>query len=176
MTQDVVSPSEQVTYEYATVRAERDRESLYQDTYRSLGWTIEGSSLSPANPATVTLKLKRPRRITNRPQVVELQRKAERALSEIASLEKSKSTSALATALTVGIVGTAFLAGSVFAIDADNWGLSIPLGTVGLLGWLAGYLSFGWLKSRRTATVVPRIEDQYDIVYEASEQAAHLLR
>ncbi len=166
-----------VTYEYASIRAERDLEPLYRDTYAGFGWSIEG--YGPALPSTafVTLKLKRPRHLRNRPQVVELQRKAEHALAEIARLEKTKTTSAFATSMAVGIVGCAFLAGSVFAISGghDDWGLSIPLGAIGLLAWLAGYLTFGRVRARRTAAATPLIDHQYDVVYEACEQAAHLL-
>ncbi len=167
--------ADRVTYEYTTIRAMRDLESLYQDTYRNFGWIVDGYGSSLPNTGAVILKLKRPRRIKNRPQVVELQRKAERALTEIAALEKSKGTAAFAKSVTIGIIGSAFLAGSVFAIEADNWGLSIPLGVIGLIGWLAGYLAYGRVKARRIATVTPLIDHQYDIVYEAAEQAAHLL-
>lgn len=169
------SPASTVTYEYATIRAERDLESLYRDTYASFGWTVDGYGTALPSTGTVTLKLKRPRRIKNRPPVVELQRKAEQALAEIAALEKSKGTSAFATAMTVGIVGSGFLAGSIFAIDAERWGLSIPLGAIGLIGWLAGYLAYGRVKASRVAKVTPLIDHQYDVVYEASEQAARLL-
>lgn len=175
MSVDLQTPADSVTYEYATVRVERDLESLYRDTYASFGWLIDGYGASGPNPNTVTLKFKRSRHIKNRPQVVELQRKAERALAEIATLEKSKSTGAFITAFTAGLIGSGFLAGSVFAIEASNWGLSIPLGVIGLIGWLAGYLLHGRVKASRTATVTPQIDRQYDVVYEASEQAAHLI-
>lgn len=167
--------TEPATYEYTTVRTVRDLESLYRDTYRNFGWIVDGYGSSLPNANTVALKFKRPRRIKNRPQVVELQRKAERALIEIAALEKSKGTSAFAVSVTTGITGSAFLAGSVFAIDADQWGLSIPLGAIGLIGWLAGYLAYGRVRARRTGRVTPLIDQRYDIVYETSEQAAHLL-
>lgn len=174
---EVASPAsaDPVTYEYATVRAERDLESLYRDTYRGFGWSVEGYGAALPSTTSVSLKLKRPRHIKNRPQVVEMQRKAEHALTEIAALEKSKGTAAFATSMTLGIIGCAPLAGSIFAIDADRWGLSIPLGVVGLLLWLAGYLVHGRIKARRIATVTPLIDRQYDVVYEAAEQAAHLL-
>ncbi len=174
MTEAPAAPTA-VTYEYATVRAERDLESLYRDTYAGFGWTIEGYGPAVPGAGAVTLKLKRVRHLKNRPQVVALQRKAEGALAEIVRLEKTKTTAAFAVSMVIGIVGTALLAGSVFAIDADRWGLSIPLGALGLLGWLAGYLTFGRVRARRTAAATPLIDRQYDVVYEASEEAAHLL-
>lgn len=168
--------SEYVAYDYLNVRAERELEPLYKDTYRSFGWTIEGYGASSPGTGTLTLKLKRDRRIKSRPLVTELQRKAEGALSEIASLERSKSTNPLVLALTIGIVGSAFLAGSVFAItESDHWGLSIPLGAIGLLAWLAGFLSYGRVRARKTAQLTPVIDRQYDIVYETAEHAAQLL-
>ncbi|MGC3955469.1 MAG: hypothetical protein QM804_14675 [Propionicimonas sp.] len=169
-----------VAYEYLTVQADRELELLYRDTYRSFGWIIEATAGGPLgggtpNPATVTLKLKRDRRLRNRPLVNELQRKAEGALAAIRDLEKSRTSTAVATALGIGILGSAFLAGSVFAIEAGLWLLSVPLGAVGLLGWLAGWLAHGKVKARRTSQTAPLIDRQYEIVYDASEQAARLL-
>ncbi len=163
-----------VTYEYTTVRVERDLESLYRDTYAGFGWVVDGYGSSVPNVNAVVLKLKRPRRIKNRPQVVELQRKAEQALTQITALEKSKDTSAFVTAISIGVVGCGLLAGSIFAIDAGRWGVSIPLGAIGLLGWLVGYLAYGRVRTRRSAVVTPLIDHQYDVVYEACEQAANL--
>lgn len=171
----IENPTDSITYEYSTVRVDRDFESLYRDTYRSFGWIVEGYGATLPKVNTVTLKIKRPRRIKNRPQVVELQRQAEHALADIVSLEKSKRTAAVGTSLGVGIAGSAFLAGSVFAITADNWGPGIVLGTVGLLFWLAGWVVYGKVKNRRTTKVLPEIDQRYGIVYEASEKAAHLL-
>ncbi|GAA2182483.1 hypothetical protein GCM10009785_21940 [Brooklawnia cerclae] len=169
-----------VAYEYLTVQADRDLEPLYKDTYRSFGWIIENTTTGvlaggAPNPTTVTLKLKRDRRIRNRPLVNELQRKAESAMEAIHDLENSRTSTALAVALAIGIVGSAFLAGSVFAIEAGLWVLSIPLGAVGLLGWLAGYLAHGRIKARKTTQTAPLIDEQYEIIYDASEQAARLL-
>lgn len=172
-------------YEYSSVRAPRDLEPLYQDTYRSFGWSVEVAELSEpvrALPSpsgarsTVTLKLKRDRNIRNRQMVQTLQRKAESSLATITRLEKSKSAWALAAALTVGILGCGFLAGSVFAIDGGLMVLSIVLGAVGLLGWLAGFLSYLGVKNRRTSTVTPLIDREFDVLFEASAQATRLLQ
>lgn len=93
----------------------------------------------------------------------------------IAALERSKTSAALGLSIGIGIVGSAFLAGSVFSIDAGLVPLSIVLGAVGLLGWLAGYLVHGRVRATRTARVIPLIEAQYDVVYRSGEQAGSLL-
>lgn len=162
-------------YEYLTIQVDRELEALYKDTYRNFGWTIEGYGTGMPNPATVTLKLKRDRRLPNRPAVIEQQRIAEHALATIASLEQSKQTAPMMAALTAGIIGSAFLAGSVFAITANLWLLGIPLGVVGLVGWMAGYVAHGRVRAGRAAKVSPLIDREYETVYAAGEQASHLM-
>jgi hypothetical protein len=164
-----------IAYEYTTIRVDRELEPLYKDAYRNFGWIVEGYGASLPSATAVTLKLKRDRRIKNRPMVLELQRNCENALTAIAHMERSKTTTAMATSLAVGIVGSAFLAGSIFALDADLLVVSIPLGAIGLLGWVGGYFSHGRVKANKTAQLTPLIDRQYDVVYEAGEQATHLL-
>lgn len=171
--------SEYVPYEYLTVHAERDLEPLYADTYRSFGWEVEAVpgvfSGGTPGPHTVALKLKRDRRVRALPEINKLQRTAEDALSAIVATEKSRDSAPLVASLTVGLVGCGFLAGSVFAITADNWGLSIPLGIIGLAAWLGGYLVHGRVKANKAAKTNPLIDEQYEIIYASCTQAAALL-
>ena len=81
----------------------------------------------------------------------------------------------MTAALGIGLVGCAFLAGSVFALEADLLILSIPLGAIGLVCWLGGYLAHGRVQAQRTARVSPLIDQQYNVVYDSGEQASHLL-
>lgn len=46
-----------------------------------------------------------------------------------------------------GIVGAAFLAGSVFSLDADLTALSIVLGAIGLIGWVVGFVAHGRVRA-----------------------------
>lgn len=167
--------TEFVAYEYTTVRAGRELEGLYKDSYRNFGWIIEGYGTNPTNVRTVTLKFKRDRSIKNRPVVLELQRKCENALTAITQMEHAKGTAANTAAMTIGIVGSAFLAGSVFALDADMLLVSVPLGAIGLIGWVLGYFSYGRVKATKIASLAPLIDRQYDVVYETGEQASRLL-
>ncbi|MGO4784439.1 hypothetical protein [Cryobacterium sp. W22_MBD10_FK3] len=162
-------------YEYTTIRVPRDLESIYADSYRNFGWITEATETGLPGATTVTLRLKRDRALKNRPLVAELQRQADVALVAIAALERSASTAALGLSIGVGIVGTAFLAGSVFSLEAGLVPLSIVLGAVGLVGWLAGYLVHGRVLAQRTARVIPLVDAQYDVVYQSGERASHLL-
>ena len=144
-------------YEYTTIRVDRDLEPLYKDAYSNFGWVVEGYGPSLPNVTMETIKLKRDRRIKNRPMVLELQRQCESALTSIASLEKAKTTTAMAWSLGLGILGSALLAGAVFAINADLIVLSIPLGALGLVGWAAGYLAHNRVKASKTAQLTHEI-------------------
>ncbi|MFT3860277.1 hypothetical protein [Micropruina sp.] len=169
------STTDFVAYEYLTIQPSRELEPLYKDTYRNFGWIVEGYGTTIPNLSTVSLKLKRDRRIANRASVMELQREAEHALAAIAGLERSKDTAATLAALGFGIIGSGFLAGSIFAITANLWALGIPLGVIGLAGWAAGYFAHGKVRANKTAHVTPLIDREYDTVYRAGEQAGRLL-
>lgn len=168
------SESEFVAYEYSTVRVPRELEGLYADSYRDFGWIVDGRQPGPTAGTASTLQLKRDRRLKNRSMIVELQRSCDTALTSIAALDRSASTTAISVAIAFGIAGSALLAGSVFLLGGGLIVLSIVLGAVGLLGWLAGYLGFGRAKTRRAAQVAPRITELYETVYETREQASRL--
>ena len=166
--------NEFVAYEYATVRAPRDLAPLYQDTYRSFGWTETNEAAAGQRPRTVELGLKRDRNIRARSAIAELERKAERALTNIGRLSSSPHTVAMTAAITIGLVGTAFVAGSVFALPVSLV-LSVVLGVIGLLGWAGGAAAYIAVRSRRAAKLAARVDDEYRVVYECSEQATRLL-
>ena len=89
--------TEFVAYEYTTVRAPRDLARLYEDTYRSFGWTVTDEQTVPG---AVEFKLKRDRSIRTRSAIAELERKAQRSLTNIGRLNSSPRTFAMTTAIT----------------------------------------------------------------------------
>jgi hypothetical protein len=162
------------TYEYRNVAVDPDRAELARDTYASFGWTPAADLVvSPAGHAT--LDLKRDRHIKNRPMVVELQRQAETALSDIDRLERSKTTKAMIVAFIIGLVGAGLLAGSVFTFIAGTWVPFALLGLFGLACWVAPYLCYRRIRGDRVAQVAPLINRDYETVYQACEQAQGLL-
>lgn len=90
-------------------------------------------------------------------------------------MERSKTSAATGTAVGVGILGSANLAASVFALNADMLFISIAMGVFGLLGWAASYFVHGRVKAKKTAQLTPLIEREYAIVHETGEQAGRLL-
>ncbi len=169
------SASDAIVYEHTALRVPRELESVYRDTSPNFGWVIDSVESGRAASGHTTLRLKRDRRIRNRPIVQELQRANRAALTTIDALDRSKKTVPMAIAIIIGVIGSAFLAGSVFALQADAMGISIVLGAIGLLGWLGGWVSYIVVKARRAPQVDAAIDQQYEIVYDTAQKAAALL-
>lgn len=164
-----------IAYEYRTLSVKREREALYRDSLENFGWRLESSTVGLPGSGTVTLKLKRDRMLRNRPMVAELQRKCEAALEAIESLERSKVARPQAAALLVGLVGTAFLAVSVFSFTGGLVALFLVSGFLGLAVTGGTYFLHSALRSRQLRRSAPLIDRQYDIVYASCEQAHGLL-
>ena len=164
-----------IGYEYKDVTVTRSMESVYADGYANFGWTLDGTAPSLKGISSVTLKFKRDRKIRNKVELTRLQRQFESCVVEIESLERSKGIGASAAAYGIGIVGTAFMAGSVFSYLAGLLPLSIILAIPGFIGWVLPYFSYINIHSRKTAKVAPLIDNQYDTIYDICEKANSLL-
>jgi hypothetical protein len=93
----------------------------------------------------------------------------------IESLERSKESAAQIAAFTIGIIGTAFMAGSVFAYLAGMAPLMVILAIPGFFGWVFPYFLYKEVKAKRTKTVAPFIDEQYNALYDVCEKAYEIL-
>ena len=146
-----------VGYEYKEIIAESSRVLFLLDGYECFGWELEErltenrESKNPLIRKKAVLHLKRNRKIINKVELTRLQRNFEACMKEIETLEKSKTSVATIYALVVGIIGTAFMAGSVFAVTAQppfvilSILLAVPDLSVGL------FLIFFYKKGSREA-------------------------
>lgn len=80
-------------------------------------------------------------------------------------------------ALAVGIIGTAFMAGSVFAVTArpPHVILSIILAVPAFAGWMIPYFLYKRVARKQTEKLAPLIEQKYDEIYEICEKGNKLL-
>ncbi|AZZ61673.1 DUF2207 domain-containing protein [Oenococcus sp. UCMA 16435] len=122
----------------------------------------------------MVIKLKRNRHIANKQELTRLQRKFEAQLSQVDKLEREKTIRASATALTIGFLGSVFLAASVMLFH-DNTFLSFILGIPGLIGWILPYRVYTNIKTRRSQELSPQINELYDLLYDTCKQAHKLL-
>lgn len=166
-----------VGYEYKEVTADSERASMYLDGYMNFGW-IADENIQPSKiMGKVTIKLKRDRKIINKTELTRLQRHFEACMNEIDAMEKSKTSDATAWALVIAMIGTAFMAGSVFAVTNQPpliW-LCIVLAIPAFIGWTLPYFVYKARVRKRTAKVTPQIEQKYDEIYEICEKGNKLL-
>ena len=162
-----------IGYEYMELNAQSERISMYLDGYLSFGWVADENVTQTKN----CIKLKRDRKIINKMELTRLQRHFEVCMDEIAALEKAKGSRATMCSIIVGVVGTAFLAGSVFAVTHEPplILLTILLGVPGIIGWTLPIFIFKALVRRDAAKMAPLIEAKYDEIYEICEKGTKLL-
>lgn len=167
-----------VGYEYANITVSKASEALYLDNYRSFGWALESVSTSLGGASAglfpVTMKFKRDRRISNKAELVRLQRQFDALTREIMMLEQSKTTSAQVAGYGIGLVGTAFMAGSVFAFLGGMPVLCAVLAVPAFAGWGLSYLSYVKLRGSKTRKLDPIIGQKYDEMYDVCEKASSL--
>lgn len=144
-------------YEYLELNVPRTQASFYLDSYENFGWVQDENLPVKELGGNTTLQLKRDRKIANKAELTRLQRNFEACMTELESLERSKTVTATAAALATGMAGTAFMAGSVFAIVAPqpHIVLCIILAIPAFAGWIAPYFLYRKLKAKKTKDVTP---------------------
>lgn len=164
-----------IGYEYQTVSSPQSLESVYTDGYQNFGWEMEGSSAPTGR--TTSMKFKRDRKIRNKAELTRLQRQFDACVDEIKSMEQSKNVKASIVAYVFGLIGCAFMAGSIFAITAapPNTILCIILGVPGLIGWIIPYFCYVSIREKKAEAINPLIDKKYDEIYEVCEKANSLL-
>jgi len=158
--------------EYIDVNVKQNLVKLCCDCYKELGWDVINTSSSVDS---VTMKMQRNRKIKNRAALCDLQRKCEQSFTSIEKLEKAKTGKAMGISLGIGIVGTAFMAGSVFAYLASMIALCIILAIPAFIGWALPYFLYKKIYNETSTKVNIMIDHNYDVIYNSCEKASHLL-
>lgn len=164
-----------IGYDYKEIAASGERAAFYLDCYQNFGWIQD--EREPASAAKGKLILKRERKIMNKAELTRLQRHFEACMDEIKALESSKTTSGTIAALFVGLVGTAFMAMSTFAVvhEPPLVALSAVLAIPGFLGWILPWFLYQKLVARRSKMIAGLVEQKYDEIYEICEKGNQLL-
>jgi hypothetical protein len=163
-----------VGYDYKEVNTSAENISMYIDGYANFGWTTDENIA----PQGMSLRLKRDRKIINKVELTRLERNFEACMSEIEALEKSKTSTATMYSLIIAMIGTAFLAGSVFAVthEPPMILLTVILGLPGIVGWVLPPLLNGKFVKRSVDKLTPLIESKRDEIYEVCEKGDKLLK
>lgn len=161
-----------VAYEYKEIPAGKEQTPFLLDCYESLGWEMD-QRIDTGKSIT----LRRNRKLINHMELTRLQHHLEACLKNIETLEASKSAKATTGALITGILGTAFVTGSVFCVVASPpiiW-LCILLAVPGFALWAYAPLLHKRLVAQRTKTADELIENKYNEIYEICEKGSKLL-
>jgi len=186
-----------IAWEYADINVNRNHAPLYKDCYQNFGWTlIEQCDMHyapdmqiynvPVNYSTSTptaghdhemvkLKFKRDSRLPNKIQLEQLQHKCDGALSSIQRLENTKSASFMGPIIGFGGVGALFVGLSIFNFVSANILLCVLFAIISLVGWFAAYYVFAKVQPSKNAQITPRIQEQFEIIYQTCEHANALL-
>lgn len=172
-----------VGYEYKEIVADSNMAALLFDGYENFGWEVKDSLAEgrmggkPGSGQKVVIRMKRDRKILNKAELTRLQRNFEACIAEIQTLEQRKTSVAAAYAIILGVIGTAFMAGSTFAVTAQTpyYILSILLAIPGFLGWIFPYFLYRKIVGKQTEKLAPLIEAKYDEIYEICEKGSRLL-
>lgn len=164
-----------IGYEYREISVKRSVANLTVDGYENFGWILEETAADPIKFDCVRLRFKRDRKLKNKIELTRLQRHFDSCVADILSLENTKYILPGAVAYLIGLVGTAFMAGSVFAVTSGLILLCILLAIPAFAGWVAPYFIYRILLKRKTAELDPLIDDKYNEIYDVCERAHHLL-
>lgn len=177
-----------IGYEYKEVETDPGQASFLIDGYENFGWEPDENVMQDvlekyperagaSKHRKTVLRFKRDRKIINKMELTRLQRNFEACVAQITQLEKEKTSRPAILALTVGIIGTAFMAGATFAVTADPplIALCIVLAVPGFLGWILPYFLYRNAVRRQTEKITPLIEEKYDEIYEICEKGSKLL-
>lgn len=164
-------------YEYKEVLVESGEVSFYLDCYENFGWSQDEHFPLSGRQGRTVLRLKRDRKRVNKMELTRLQRQFEACAEEIKSLKKTKTSAATVWSLTIGLIGTAFMAGSTFAVTARPpiiW-LCVLLAVPGLLGWILPRFVYQKLLVLQTKKLEPLIEEKFDEIYKVCQKGYSLL-
>ena len=176
-------------YEYREISVPREYVSLCLDSYPCFGWEEDPNYEQPGRRGAharsrgagekdaVTLYFRRVRSIRSKVELTRLQRNFDGCVAELQALEQSKTTASTLAALVIGIIGTAFMAGSVFAVTAEPpiiW-LMVLLAIPGLIGWVLPFFLYRRILRKKTAELEPLKEQKYDEIDQICEKGSRLL-
>ena len=166
-----------VGYDYKETTVPSEYASMYRDCYESFGWEIDENDGIQRGVGLTKIKMKRDRKIINKMELSRLQQHFETCAREIEDLERSKTSIASIWALAVGIIGTIFMAGSVFAFTHTPpiYWLCVLLAVPAFAGWLCPFLLFRYKVRVQTRKVQPLIESKNEEIYQICEKAYSLL-
>lgn len=164
-------------YEYKELAVSEEKAGFYLDSYASFGWELDDNFPPKTSMNVVNFHLKRDRKIANKAELTRLQRNFEANIEQLREMERAKTSTASIWAMSIGLIGTAFIAGSVFAIvgQMPHYALSVLLAVPGFAGWAAPIFVHRKVRASQARKLAPYIEEKTEELYALCEKGQALL-
>jgi len=161
-----------IAYEYKEVIINKKRLDLYLDCVINLGWEVTNKENYLGK---IKLNLKRNYKINNREEVLKLEKDFEEKFNLLERINNEKYDLGLMISLTVGLIGTACLAGATFSFLASKIGLMIILAIPGFVGWFLPYFINKKINNKNLVKVEQKNTELKNEIYSSMEKAFALL-
>src|SRR5699024_7102206 len=117
-------------------------------------------------------RFKRDYKITNKTELTRLQRHFDDCIKQLEALEQSKTTMPTIVALIIGLIGTAFMALSTFAVTSQPPHIlaCIVFAVPGFIGWILPIFLYKKLVVEKRKKLTPLIEQKYNEIYDICEK------
>lgn len=161
-----------ISYDYKELIIHSDLDLQRLDALECLGWEIDESKSVKQEKYI----FKRPRHIVDKMELIRLERNLESCFDEIVQLEKSVQSHAIIVALTVGVIGTVFMACSTFAVvhEPPYIMLCVLFAIPGFIGWILPCILYKKTQVKRRQEIIPFIENKYDEIDKICYKAMQL--
>lgn len=168
-----------VSYEYATRTVKAKDQTRETDRYEAFGWEVTGTA--PTGWDSVTLSLRRDRKLKHKQELARLERQSEAITATIDGLERSKTFGASVFACLFGVVAALVLGGGLcltMLIEESLPALvgGIALGIVGIVLCGVNYPIYQKIAEKKTAQLLPVIDDNEEKLANLLEKGSELLK
>ena len=179
-----------IAYDFLSIDTNTDQEQLIVDCYQKFGWEYLESigsnyrnedyfinNLDLYENRLIKVKFRRNRKIKNKLELINLQKKMEASFKKIEQLKKEPETFSTICSISIGVVGLAFFVFAMLSYFRNNpiYILTIFNGIIGIIGFILGYFMNSKLFEQKREQNELLIEQQYDIIYECCEKATKLI-
>lgn len=167
-----------ISYEYATKTVKAQNQTRAMDLYESFGWEV--SATSPAAVGSVTLSLKRDRKLKHRQELNKLERQAEELSAAIEKQNGAKTLGASVFGFTFGVFGALVLGGGMSLVmlveGVPALACGIILGLLGIALCGVNYPIYKKIAEKKTKQLLPVIEGNEERLAGLLEKGNQLLR
>ena len=164
------------TYDYMEICAAEAKVSFLTDCCQCFGWRTDENVPAVYQQGKIRIRLKRDRKLVNKAELTRLQRNFESCAEEIEKMEKSINSTAQMAALTLGVIGTVFMALSVFAVTATppHIVLTVLYAIPAFAGWISPYFVYRKVRAYQKEKLEPLIEQKWEEIDTLCEKGSRL--